>query len=94
MRVSKICFSLTLAAGLLAGCAHGPEAVEDDYGNSVRHMMQAQTANPAAPADSEALDHGDGVRLNNAVEGWRKDVANREEVRQDIVINVGGEQSR
>jgi hypothetical protein len=93
MRTCKTIVSLTLAAGLMAGCAHGPEAVENDYGNSVRHMMQAQTANPAAPADANALDHGDGVRLNNAVEAWRKDVAQPENVQQDIVINVGGQQN-
>jgi len=57
---------------LAAGCATGPEAVEKDFGNSVRQMQQAQTANPMAPADSNPLDHGDGDRINGAIEAYRK----------------------
>ena len=43
--------ALFASAALLAaaGCATGPEAVEQDFGNSVRAMRQAQIANPSAP---------------------------------------------
>jgi hypothetical protein len=66
----------------LAGCASGPEAVENDYGNSVRHMMQAQKVNPAAPVDNNPIDHGDGVRINNAIETQRKNVADPNKVKE------------
>ena len=94
MRKLKIISGVAFAASLVltAGCAHGPEAVEQDYGNSVRHMMQAQTANPAAPADANAIEGGDGQRLNNVIEAYRKDVSKPEEVKRDIVINMGGSQ--
>lgn len=93
MRKFTIFSNATLAVSmvLIAGCAHGPEAVEQDYGNSVRHMLQAQTANPAAPADTLAIDHGDGERLNKVIDGYRKDVSKPEDVKRDIVINLGGQ---
>lgn len=93
MRKLNIISGLALAAAatLAGGCAHGPENVERDYGNSVRHMVESQTANPAAPADANAIEHGDGQRLNNVIEAYRKDVAKPEDVKRDIVINVGGQ---
>ncbi len=73
MNMNKMLRLIVAGAPLLmvAGCATGPEAVENDYGNSVRHMTQAQTANPTAPADSNPLDHGDGARINGAIEAYR-----------------------
>jgi type IV pilus biogenesis protein CpaD/CtpE len=88
--ISGLAFAASLA--LLTGCAHGPEAVEADYGNSVRHMMQAQTANPTAPADTSAIEGSDGQRLNTVMETYRKDVSKPEDVKKDIIINVGGSQ--
>ena len=78
------------AALLAAGCAStGPEAVEQDFGNSVRHMRQAQIANPTAPADNDPIDHGDGQRINNAIDVYRKGVADPAAVKQDLVIGIG-----
>lgn len=93
MNTTKELLGIALAAGLLAatGCATGPEAVENDFGNSVRQMTEAQTVNPSAPMDVEAIDHGDGQVIENVVQAYRKDVAKREDVKQDIVINVGDE---
>jgi type IV pilus biogenesis protein CpaD/CtpE len=90
MNSSKTVISVALAAGLaLAGCATGPETVEKDFGNSVRHMMQVQTANPSAPVDGNALDHGDGQRANSVMEAYRKDVGKPEEVKKEIILNMG-----
>jgi len=74
MTLSKTISLLAASSALLlaAGCATGPEAVENDFGNSVRQMQQAQTANPMAPADSNPLDHGDGARINGAIDAYRK----------------------
>jgi type IV pilus biogenesis protein CpaD/CtpE len=82
--------ALAAAMAVTAGCATGPEAVEEDFGNSVRHMTQVQTANPSAPMDAKAIDHGDGERANSAIEAYRKDVGEREEIKQEVVIDVGG----
>lgn len=82
LRPLALCAPLLLAAG----CATGPETVENDYGNSVRHMMQAQTANPTAPADSNPLDHGDGMRINGAVEAYRNGVADPKTIKDEMII--------
>jgi type IV pilus biogenesis protein CpaD/CtpE len=84
-RVIAVSGSLVAAAG----CASGPTVVENDFGNSVRHMTQAQIANPAAPVDNDPIDHGDGPRINAAVEVYRKSVADPKDIKQDIVIGVG-----
>lgn len=72
-----------------AGCAAtGPEAVEADFGNSVRAMRQAQIANPSAPVDNDPIDHGDGQRVNGAIDAYRKGVGDRSAVKEDLVIGV------
>jgi type IV pilus biogenesis protein CpaD/CtpE len=73
---------LALAAALAtAGCVTDPVAVEKDFGNSVRQMTEMQTANPSAPADATALDHGDGQRINGVLDAYRKDVGRPADVR-------------
>lgn len=84
LRVVAITGSLFAAAG----CASGPSAVENDFGNSVRHMTQAQIANPSAPTDNDPIDHGDGPRINAALEVYRKSVSDPKDIKQDITIGV------
>jgi type IV pilus biogenesis protein CpaD/CtpE len=83
--------ALFASAALLAaaGCATGPEAVEQDFGNSVRAMRQAQIANPSAPADNNPIDHGDGQRINNSIDVYRKGASDPAAVKEDLVIGVG-----
>jgi len=94
MNTIKSIGGLAAAVSLLlaAGCAGDPTKVEEDFGNSVRHMTEAQTANPAAPVDNEAIDHGDGTRINAAVEAYRKDVANPQDVKKDVSFKVDNKQ--
>jgi type IV pilus biogenesis protein CpaD/CtpE len=88
MNTIKIFHALAVSGSLLAaGCATGPEAVEADFGNSVRQMTQAQIANPAAPVDNSPIDHGDGSRINAAVEAYRKGVSDPKDIKQDIIIS-------
>ena len=82
---------ITLAA--VGGCETTPTATEADYGNSVRHMVQSQTLNPT-PADSSPVDIGDGVRSQNAIDVYRKDVARPEQVNKDLILGVDGGNSR
>jgi len=78
---------ITLAA--IGGCETTPTATETDYGNSVRSMVCNQTLNPE-PADTSPVDSGDGARVQNAIDVYRKDVAQPESVKKDLVIGVGG----
>jgi starvation-inducible outer membrane lipoprotein len=91
MNMNRMLRLLVASAPLLiaAGCATGPEAVENDFGNSVRHMTQAQTANPTAPADSNPLDHGDGVRINGAIEAYRKGTADPKAIKEEMLPGSG-----
>lgn len=83
--------ALVASAALLAaaGCATSPDAVEADFGNSVRAMRQAQIANPSAPVDNNPIDHGDGQRVNSAIDVYRKGVGDPSTVKEDLVIGVG-----
>lgn len=78
---------------MLAGCADTPKA-DRAYGKAAMQMVEAQTFDPAAAANPPALapDTGDGARLKNAVDEYRKDVAKgSEDVKQSIVFQVGSE---
>jgi hypothetical protein len=78
----------------LAGCADTPLA-DADYGKSVNQMVQAQTYDPAAAANPPELapESGDGARLENALDGYRKDVAKgSSDVQRPIVFEVGQQQ--
>jgi len=91
----RIAITITAAAMLIAiaalsGCgAYGPTATELDYGNSVRHVVQSQTLNPPS-TDTAPVDGGDGDRVRNALEVYRTDVAQPEDVKRDLIIGVGG----
>lgn len=74
-----------------AGCADTP-ATDADYGRSVSQMIQAQTydSNAAANPPEQAPASGDGARLKNALDNYRKDVAKGSaEVQREIEFEVG-----
>ena len=84
---------IVLATGLMAGCASAPNRVADDFGNSVRAMNQAQILDPVAASnpDMTPVDTTDGVRMENALETYREDVAKPEETRQSLIFRVSGD---
>jgi hypothetical protein len=85
----KILGTAALAVSLGA-CA--PSLTEQHFGDSVRQMVRAQAYDPStldAPSE-EAIDSTDGPLLEGVLEAYRGDVARREPVGNDIVINVGG----
>jgi len=88
-RLSAILFTLVA----MGGCETTPTATEADYGNSVRQMVQSQTVNPD-PADSDPVDTGDGVRAQNAIDVYRKDVARPEQVNKELILGVDGGNNR
>lgn len=80
---------LAIAASVGCSSLTPPTATEQDFGNSVRHMISSQTANPNNPTNSDPINEGDGERINNALETYRTDVGIPERVRDDITIDIG-----
>ena len=64
-----------LMAPFLTGCAGNDELVESNYGESVRHMIAAQTAYPNR--DVTGLD---GQKAALTLQRYRTDVARPQEV--------------
>jgi hypothetical protein len=80
---------LVIVALAVSGCA---TSVDEDYGQSVRQMVQAQTFDPAAASNPPELapEITDGARLQNALDVYRKDVAKgNTEVKQPVIFEVG-----
>lgn len=75
MRALTMIFASVTAFALLSisGC-ETTTGTERDYGNSVRLMRQSQMADPNAAMlpDPNAIDSGDGERLNHAIEAYRE----------------------
>jgi hypothetical protein len=70
-------WALILAVAMtMTGCADTPVA-DADYGKSVQQMVEAQTYNPSAASNPPAMapEVGDGQRIKNAIDVYRKDVA-------------------
>jgi len=83
--------AVVVATVAIAGCADTPLA-DADYGSSVKQMLQAQTLDPVAASNPPELapEITDGVRLENALEVYRKDVAKgNTEVKQPVIFEVG-----
>lgn len=81
---------VAFAALLVASCANTYS--DDDYGRSVRQMIQAQTFDPAAASNPPELppEISDGERLKNALDVYRKDVAKgNTDVKQPVIFEVG-----
>lgn len=72
MNPLRIASSAALLA-LLAGCADEPQYVADDFGSSVRQMIQAQAYNPQAAQRPAAGVQGalDGEKSAAAVKAYR-----------------------
>ena len=83
--------TITTAIVLLStGCAN-QNRVAADFGNSVRQMTEQQIydMNAATSPDPNAVLGGDPDRLNNTLDGHRKDVAAPADVGAPVTINVG-----
>jgi len=76
--MKSLALTTTLTAALLAGCATETPHLDAALGKSVEQMVQAQTYDPAASANPPALapEIGDGQRLKNALDVYRKEVSN------------------
>ena len=86
--------TITIAAVIIltsTGCATR-DRTSADFGNSVRQMIGQQIfdMNAASSPDPNAVLGGDPDRLNNTLDGHRKDVAKPSGVAAPVTINVGG----
>ena len=83
--------SLGIALAGLGACTT-TSAVEDDFGNSARQMVEAQKAHPEVSdnPDREPVDGTDADRIVRVLQTYRDDVAQPSEVRQERRINISG----
>lgn len=84
-----------ILAWLLGACATQfgtePGAVEKDFGNSVRNMINSQKYTPPQPvAPPGAVPGMDGPLAEGILREYRRDISKPQEVKKEIVINVGG----
>ena len=87
--------TLTALVGLpvvatLVAC--GPTLTEQNFGVSVRQMIESQTNDPSTltTPSTETLEGGDGRRLEAVLETYRTDVAKPDAISEDIVLSVDG----
>jgi type IV pilus biogenesis protein CpaD/CtpE len=75
----------------LVGCES--TRVEQEYGESVRQMINAQVYDPSTLTNPSAkpVEGADPDMVNNAIEAFRGHVSAPEDVGQDIVIQTGGQ---
>ena len=84
--------SCLLQGVLLAGCdTTGMTRTEEDFGNSVRHMVDVQTYNPEASRrpSTEPPTEMDGERAGAVLDRYRTEIGKPSQVDKPIVINVG-----
>jgi len=92
--MKKQYLTIAVSAALVligTGCANQNRTAAD-FGNSVRQMTEQQIydMNAASSPDTNAVLGGDPDRLNNTLEGHRKDVAKPSDVAAPVTINLGG----
>jgi len=75
----------------LAGCE--TSRVEQEYGEAVRQMINAQVYDPSTLTSPSAkpVEGADPDMVNSAIEAFREHVSRPEDVSQDVVIQVGGQ---
>jgi outer membrane murein-binding lipoprotein Lpp len=90
---SVVLTALVIGTTLLVGCASGPTRVDEDFGNSVRAMRQAQTMDAVAAAapDTTPIMSTDGQRMENALQSYRKSVGEPAAVKDDFNFQVSEE---
>ncbi len=80
----------TAVAIVIGGC-ETTTRVEDEYGESVRQMVNAQVYDAATLTSPSAkpVEGADPDMVNGAIEALREHVSRPEDVGQDLIIQVG-----
>jgi type IV pilus biogenesis protein CpaD/CtpE len=90
--VKVMSFTGLLTCVVVAGCSmHEPTRVDENFGNSVRHMVQMQTYNPEAARrpSTEPPTELDGEKAGAVLDSYRTAVGKPSEIQKPITINVG-----
>lgn len=74
----------------LAGCISDANYVEDDFGTSVRQMVDAQIYDPAAASQPDLIPPLliDGEVVGTTVEGYRQDAKREDKAGSNIVFSI------
>ncbi len=83
--------SLGLVLALSLGCTStDPVRVEQDFGSSVRNMVQQQTYDPTAAVNptAEPPMSYDGYKAKRTLETYRGDIAHPEEAEVTPLLNI------
>jgi len=70
MRVLNFLLVCTLM--LLNACSNYPSAIDDNFGASVRHLVNTQTANPGAPLRPTTPAQTDGQSVKSSIDSYQK----------------------
>lgn len=81
---------VAVAVSACASTEYSESSAEEGLGSSVRHVVEAQKANPEASRnpDPNPINAGDGVRLEPVLEAYRTDTGARDNVERDILIDI------
>jgi hypothetical protein len=85
-------FAITTLA-TIGGCAAlqgGASPTASDFGQSVRHVVESQKANPGASRnpDLTVVEHSDGPRLEAVLGTYRGDTGRPAEVKRELILDV------
>ena len=75
---------------LVSGCE--TYEVEEQFGEAVRHVVQAQKANPETSAnpDPDPIDGTDSARAGAVLESYREAITKPEDRSDEVTITLGG----
>jgi len=91
MNTSKmLAIAAAASATALVGCTTKPTLTEQNYGVSVRQMIEQQTYDPSTLTNpsTATVESSDGQRAGNALEAYRRGVTQPETANQGVDISI------
>ena len=73
---------------LMSGCEH-PTLTEQNFGSSVRQMVNAQKYYQDQKPNPNPVDGLDGQQAEGVIKVYRESIASPEDMQQDIMIDIG-----
>lgn len=91
-KIILIC-PLLIAAMLASGCSRQPTIPAAEFGETVRTVMESQIHDHEAAIhpNPDAVEGSDPDRMDAALNAYREDVPQPQEIQQPISIRVGGQ---
>ena len=74
----------------VTGCISDPKQVEDDFGSSVKQMVNAQIYDPVAASQPDSMPPLilDGAVAGTGVDGYRTDAKRKEKASSNISFSI------